>query len=205
MFAARATLPYADYFFMTANVSLTERLNSFMQGDLTVTDALLDDVLPKLREIATRELKRERVLAPLSKTELIHEVWLANLSKGGWQIQNQGHFFALASLAMRRILVDHARKRLRLRRGAGSEPFQLGEFAALPGTSNNDAEKIVEIGMLMDRLETKHPDAARIVDMHYFSGFTLEEIAKETGLTLKQVRLRWEKGLKWLKRSSRSI
>jgi RNA polymerase sigma factor (TIGR02999 family) len=189
---------------MTAHVSLTERLNSFMHGNSVVADALLDEVLPKLREIATRELKRERVLAPLSKTELIHELWLANLSKGEWQVQNQGHFFALASLAMRRILVDHARKRLALRRGAGAGPLPLDEFAGLAGASDQDAGKIVEIGMLMDRLETKHPDAARIVDMHYFGGFTLEEIAKETGLTLKQVRSRWEKGLKWLKRSLHS-
>jgi DNA-directed RNA polymerase specialized sigma24 family protein len=105
---------------------------------------------------------------------------------------------------MRRILVDHARKRLALRRGAGAGPLPLDEFAGLAGASDQDAGKIVEIGMLMERLETKHPDAARIVDMHYFGGFTLEEIAKETGLTLKQVRSRWEQGLKWLKRSLHS-
>jgi len=190
---------------MTANVSLTERLNSFMRGNAAVADDLLDEVLPKLREIASRELKRERVLAPLSKTELINELWLANLSKGEWRIQNQGHFFALASLAMRRILVDHARKRLALRRGAGAGALPLDEFPGLGGTTDQDAEKIVEIGKLMERLETKHPDAARIVDMHYFGGFTLEEITKETGLTLKQVRARWEKGLKWLKRSLHSV
>ena len=63
-----------------------------------------------------------------------------------------------------------------------------------------DAQQIVEIGLLMERLEAKDPDAARMVDMHYFSGFTLEEIAQETGLTVRQVRSRWEKGMKWLKR-----
>src|ERR1039458_7579529 len=61
-------------------------------------------------------------MAPLSKTELIHEVWLTSLSKGGWQIRDQGHFYALASLAMRRVLVDLARKRLPFRRGAGGDP-----------------------------------------------------------------------------------
>ena len=75
--------------------TLTERINSFMQGDAAAADALLREVLPKLHEIAVRELKRERYMAPLSKTELIHEVWLANLSKGGWQIHDQGHFYAL--------------------------------------------------------------------------------------------------------------
>jgi hypothetical protein len=77
---------------MPKTVSLTERLNSFMDGDMAAADALLREVLPKLHEIAVRELKRERYMAPLSKTELIHEVWLSNLSKGGWQIRDQGHW-----------------------------------------------------------------------------------------------------------------
>jgi DNA-directed RNA polymerase specialized sigma24 family protein len=73
------------------------------------------------------------------------------------------------------------------------------ERGLLMGASVRDAEQIVEVGVLMDRLEEKNPDAARIADMHYFSGFTFDEIAQETGLTAKQVRLRWEKGIKWLK------
>jgi hypothetical protein len=89
-------------FAMANTVSLTERLNSYMNGDMAAADALLRELLPKLHEIAVRELKRERYMAPLSKTELIHEVWLSNLSKGGWQIRDQGHFYALASLAWRR-------------------------------------------------------------------------------------------------------
>ena len=185
---------------MALNTSLTERLNSFMRGDAAAADALLREVLPKLHEIAVRELKRERYMAPLSKTELIHEVWLSNLSKGGWKIHDQGHFYALASLAMRRVLVDLARKRLAARRGAGEAAVPLDETnSPLAGTAE-DAQQIVEIGILMDRLEVKDPDAARMVDMHYFSGFTLEEIAQETGLTLRQVRSRWERGMKWLKR-----
>jgi RNA polymerase sigma factor (TIGR02999 family) len=180
--------------------TLTERLNSFMQGDAAAADALLREVLPKLHEIAVRELKRERYMAPLSKTELIHEVWLSNLSKGGWQINDQGHFYALASLAMRRVLVDLARKRLAARRGYGEAALPLDESGALTGASVDDAQQIVDIGILMERLEARDADAARMVDMHYFSGFTLEEIAQETGLTFRQVRSRWERGMKWLKR-----
>ena len=190
---------------MPGNTSLTERLQLFMQGDSAVVEALLREVLPKLHQIALRELKRERYVAPLSKTELIHEVWLGSLSKGGWQIRDQGHFYALASLAMRRVLVDLARKRLALRRGAGETTLSLDESGSLLGTPAHEAEQIVEIGILMERLEAKYPDAARMVDMHYFSGFTLEEIAKETGLTARQVRSRWEKGLKWLKRMLQSL
>jgi RNA polymerase sigma factor (TIGR02999 family) len=185
---------------MGSNASLTKRLQSFMQGDTAAADALLREVLPKLRDIALRELKLERYVAPLSRTELINELWVSNLSKGGWQIRDQGHFYALASLAMRRILVDLARKRLAVRRGAGEATLALDESGALLKNSPQDTEQIVAIGMLMDRLETTDPDAARMVDMHYFTGFTLQEIANDTGLTLKQVRSRWERGLKWLKR-----
>ncbi len=189
---------------MARNTSTTERLQLFMQGDPAVADALLREVMPKLREIALRALKRERYVAPLSKTELISELWLSNLSKGGWQIRDQGHFYALASLAMRRILVDMARKRLAVRRGSGQATLSLDEGRVLLGPSVQDAAQIVEIGILTERLEATDPDAARMVDMHYFSGFTLEEIAKETGLTLKQVRSRWERGLKWLKKTLQS-
>jgi RNA polymerase sigma factor (TIGR02999 family) len=171
-----------------------------MEGDRAAADALLREVLPKLRDIALRELKLERYVAPLSKTELINELWVTNLSKGGWQIRDQGHFYALACLAMRRILIDLARKRLAVRRGAGETTLSLDESGRLLAGSVQDTEQIVEIGILMERLEARDADAARMVDMHYFTGFTLEEIAQETGLTLKQVRSRWERGMKWLKR-----
>ena len=174
----------------------------FMQGDRAVTDALLREVLPRLHEIAVRELKRERFVAPLSKTELIHEVWLSSLSRGGWQIRDRGHFFALACLAMRRVLVDLARKRLAERRGGGETALSLDASGPLAAPLR-DAAQIVEIGIAMERLETKDPEAARIVDMHYISGFTLEEIATETGLTFRQVRSRWERGRDTLKRMLR--
>ena len=101
---------------------------------------------------------------------------------------------------MRRVLIGLARKRLAARRGGETSTVPLDKSGPLLGTSLRDTERIFEIGILMDRLEVDDPDAARLVDMHYFSGFTLEEIAKETGLTLKQVRLRWERAMKWLKR-----
>jgi RNA polymerase sigma factor (TIGR02999 family) len=185
---------------MASNASLTQRLQLFMRGDTASADALLREVLPKLREIAVRELRKERYMAPVSRTELINELWLTSLSKGGWMIRDQGHFYALASIAMRHVLVDLARKRLAARRGGGEATLSLDGSGPIVAATLQDAEQIVEIGILMDLLEAKDSAAARVVDMHYFSGFTLEEISKETGLTLKQVRTRWEKGMTWLKR-----
>jgi RNA polymerase sigma factor (TIGR02999 family) len=187
---------------MAFSSTLTQQLRLFMEGDSGAADSILREVLPKLHAIAARELGRERYMAPVSKTELIHELWIHNLSKGGWKINDQGHFYALASLAMRRILVDMARKRLTDRRGGTDGAVPL-EYADGLGTSAEEAQQIVEIGIMMEQLEARDPDAARIVDMHYFSGFTLEEVATETGLSFRQVRLRWERGNRWLKRMLR--
>jgi RNA polymerase sigma factor (TIGR02999 family) len=176
-----------------------------MQGNGEDADALLREVLPKLHAIAVRELKAERYMAPLSKTELIHELWLGSLSKGGWRVDSREHFYALASLAMRHVLVDLARKRLAARRGGTQFVVSLDGPEARKRAAWTDDERVVEIGILMERLEVKHPDAARIVDMHYFSGFTFEEVAAETGLTLKQVQYRWKKGHRWLKKTMRSV
>jgi len=189
---------------MLPDVSLTERLQLFMRGDTGATDALVRDILPKLRDIAVRALKRERYIAPLSRTELVNELWVRRLSRGGWEIQDRRHFYALASLAMRRVLIEMARERLAARRGGGEPAVSLDESSPIVGTSLEQAERIVEIGILMERLEAKHADAARIVDMHYFTGFTFEEISSETGLTLKQVRSRWESGMGWLKKELRA-
>jgi RNA polymerase sigma factor (TIGR02999 family) len=174
-----------------------------MRGDSSVIDSLLREVLPKLYEIAARELKRERYLAPVSKTELIQEVWIRNLSKGGWQVRDRGHFYALASLAMRRVLVDLARQRLAQRRGGGDGTVSLNDFSCAVHTPVREAQQIVEIGILMEQLEVSDPDAARVVDMVYFAGFTLEETAEATGLTFRQVRSRWERGRGWLKKTLR--
>jgi RNA polymerase sigma factor (TIGR02999 family) len=177
--------------------SLTKQLQSFSDGDREIAETILREVLPTLHQIAVRELQRERYVAPLSPTELINEVWLRSLRKDGWQINSREHFYAIAALAMRRVLVDFARQRLAHRRGDGEKTHSLDE--SLPQADTSDAETIVQIGILMERLEKAAPDAARVVDMHYFAGFTLQEIAELTGLTFRQVRHFWERGRDWLK------
>ena len=180
--------------------SLTERLQQYSGGEREVAEAVLREVLPKLHLIATRELRRERQVAPLSPTELINEVWLRSLRHGGWQVNSRDHFYAIAALAMRRVLVDFARQRLAQRRGGASTPaVQLEDSMTPPAANHVDPEKVLEIGLLMERLEKRDLELARIVDMHYFAGFTLGEIADITGLTFRQVRHRWERARDWLK------
>lgn len=184
---------------MQDSLTLTEQLRRYSSGDREMAEAILREVLPKLHEIAVRELRRERYVAPLDPTELINEVWIRNLGKGGWKVNSRGHFYAIASLAMRRVLVDFARMRLAAIRGKGDEPVSVEDGLVKELSMTASPEEVVRMSMLIEQLEKANPEAARIVDMHHFTGFTFEEIAAVTGLTFRQVRHRWERGRDWLK------
>jgi RNA polymerase sigma factor (TIGR02999 family) len=188
---------------MTTEVSLTRQLQLFFEGDQAGADALMREIMPKLHEMASQKLSREARNPPLSPTELIQELWLRNLSKARWQIHNQGHFYAIVSLAMRRVLIDFARRRLAERRSGEEEALSLSNVEPVTG-GNANPQQIIEIGIIMERLDDVDSDAARIVDMHYFGGFTLQEIAESTKLTFRQVRSRWERGLKFLRKSMKA-
>lgn len=183
---------------MQSTGSLTEQLQAFSAGDRETAEAVLREILPKLHQLAVRHLRKERYVAPVSPTELINEVWLRHMHKGGWQIRNREHFYAIAGRAMRRVLVDFARHRLALKRGAPAAAFPDDLEAAGP-VETESAEQIVEIGLLMEKLGEAQPKTLHIVDLHYFAGFTFEEIAEITGLSQRQVRHLWNKGRDWLK------
>ena len=178
--------------------SLTEQLQRFSDGDRVIAESVLRQVLPELHRIAVRALGREQD-SSFSPTELINEIWLRKLRQGGWQINSRQHFYAVASLAMRQVLIEFARMRKAERRGGAQTTLSLDGSVTAAGTENIEPESLIQIGILMDRLEKRNAETARIVDMHYFAGFTLDEIAEITGLTLRQVRHRWEFGRNWLK------
>ena len=183
---------------MQAAVSLTEQLRAFSAGDREVAETVLREILPQLHQIAVRHLRKERYLAPVSPTELIHEVWLRHMHKGGWQIRDREHFYAVAGRAMRRVLVDFARSRLAQKRG-GLDTVMLDGVSIEEPADTQSAEQIVEIGLLMEKLGEAQPKTLRIVDLHYFAGFSFEEISAITGLSPRQVRHLWVKGRNWLK------
>ena len=178
-------------------VTLTEQLQRFSGGDREIAEAVLREVLPRLHQIAVGHLARERAVAPLSPTELIHEVWLRNLHKGGWQIRDREHFYSIAAHAMRRVLIDFARNRLAQIRGAGDRTVSLESFDGADPAVRSHAQ-VVEIGILMERLERSDPLAAHVVDLHYFAGLTIEESGQILGLTHRQARHCWTKAKRWL-------
>jgi RNA polymerase sigma-70 factor (ECF subfamily) len=184
---------------MDPAISLTEQLQAFSRGDREMAELILREILPKLHQLAVRHLRKERYLAPVSPTELINEVWLRHMHKGGWQIKSRDHFYAIAGCAMRRVLVDFARTRLALKRGAFDGSVLLNQAAADEQPDPSSASQIVEIGLLMEQMGKARPEVVQVVDLHYFAGFSLEEISEITGLSVRQVRHRWEKGRDWLK------
>ena len=100
---------------------------------------------------------------------------------------------------MRRVLVDFARARLTSSRGQGAVQDSIDDHYSLRATGLPDPDAVIEMGRLMDRLQVVNPQWAMIVDMHYFVGFTLEEIADKVGLTRRQVKHLWGKASDWLK------
>ena len=177
----------------------TERLSSFSHGNRSASETVLSRVLPKLRQIASRALRGENRAVSVSPSDLVQELWLRNLGKSDWQCENERHLYFIAARAMRQILVDMGRRRSAQRRHGG---VRISLDSLGPGAEPRvaSAEDVVKVMNLIGLLEKTDPATARIVDMHYVTGFTLEEIAKNTGLTLRQVRHRWEKGQAWLKR-----
>ena len=180
--------------------SLTELLQRYGSGERDIADPLFRQIWPVLRELARRQLSHERFVAPVSPTELINELWLRSLHRGGWKIGNRHHFYAIVSLAMRRVLIDLARQRLAVRRHAAQVPLPSDNGSACAVADTNNLEQIVGIGLLMERLEQRDRVGALIFDMHYFAGYTLEEIAETNGLTLRQVSYRWDKAQRWIKK-----
>jgi RNA polymerase sigma factor (TIGR02999 family) len=178
---------------------LTEQLRRYSSGDRNIADAVFREILPKLRDIAVRQLQRERHVKPYCPTELINEAWLKSLRHGGWQIRDREHFYAIAGLVMRQVLIDAARNRLAQRRGGMETIASLDDLPQKKDISARNDEQVVEIGLLLAKLDKKAPEVARIVDLHYLAGFSLEEVADITGLTPRQVRHRWGKGRDWLK------
>ena len=181
--------------------SLTERLLRVSQGDRRIADAVLREVLPKLRQIAAAHLGRERAVAPLCPTELIHEIWIRRLAKGGWHIRDREHFYSMAAHAMRCVLVDFARSRLAEVRGGGEVSLPLDDSLAEVKWAGIEAVQLVEIGIMMDRLAHDEPLLARVAELHYFAGFTLDEAAGIMRLSLRQVRHLWAKAKRSLQES----
>jgi len=160
--------------------------------------ALMPMVYDELAALAHRALRRERDNHTLSTTALVNEAYikLAEQDRARWQ--NRGHFLAIASVVMRRILVNHAEARLADKRGNGAIHVSLDD--ALGVFTDDRAREIVEIDQLLDRLAAFDARAARVVECRFFAGLSVEETAETLNLSPGTIKRDWAAARAWLKR-----
>lgn len=176
---------------------ITQLLEAWsMGGDAKVLDTLMPLVYDELRRQASRYLRRERPGHTLQTTALIHEAYLKLIDQKEVKWQNRMHFFAIAAQAMRRILVDYARERKREKRGGNAENLPIEEAAliASPGKSVD----LVALDEALTRLAKFDPRQARVVELRYFSGLSIEETAEVLGISNATVRRDWSMAKAWL-------
>ncbi len=164
---------------------LTTHLRRWRGGDIAARDSVLPLVYRELRNMARARLRGERTDHTLDSVGLVHEAYLRLEAAGAVDWQDRMHFFAVASTAMRRVLLDHAKRRRREKRGGALvhvplEPEMLGD-AALAAESDPDA--LLALDEALTVLEQRHPRQARAVELRYFGGLTLEEVGEALGLS----------------------
>jgi RNA polymerase sigma factor (TIGR02999 family) len=173
----------------------TRILDQIQQGDEKAADALLPLVYEELRKLAAHKMAGEAPGHTLQPTALVHEAWL-RLTKGDnkdWD--NRGHFFAAAAEAMRRILIDRARAKSRLRRGARVEHVSLEHVTI---AAEDPHETVLAIHEALERLAMRDPFKAEVVKMRYFVGLSQEEIAQALDVSEPTVRRHWAIARAWL-------
>ena len=158
-------------------------------------DGLVPLVYAELRAMADRQLGKENTGHTLSPTALVHEAYMRMVDQTRVQWQDRAHFFAVASQAMRRVLVDHARRQGAARRGGGVRPLALDEVE-IPVQER--AEVLVALDEALHRLAELDPRMAQVIELRFFGGLTEPEAAEVLGVTERTVRRDWVKAKGWL-------
>jgi RNA polymerase sigma-70 factor, ECF subfamily len=174
---------------------VTQLLAAVRQGDRTAFEQLLPLVYDELHHIASRHMARQQPGHTLQTTALIHEAYLRLLDQEEKRWENRTHFFAVAATVMRHILVDHARARQRDKRGGDVLKVSLHEAAA---QSDERALGIIALNDSLQTLAAFDQQQARIVELRFFGGLTMEEIAEALSLSLSTVEREWRTARAWL-------
>jgi RNA polymerase sigma factor (TIGR02999 family) len=178
---------------------VTEILQDVARGDAAAREQLYAQVYAELRAMAARHLRGERAGLTLQATDLVHEAFLKLVGSEGAPLQNRAHFLAVSSLAMRRILVDHARGKGRQKRGGGWQRVTLQEAMTLGAEAGHDT--LLDIDAALARLAESQPERARVVELILFGGLKHPECAEVMGISPRTVARYWEYAQAWLYRA----
>lgn len=180
---------------MDQRSDVTSLLQDWAGGDREALDRLIPLVYQELRRLARQRLRQERPDHTLVTTALVHEAYLRLVDIERVGFQSRAHFLAMASQAMRRVLVDHARRRDAAKRGGGARPLPLEDALHL---ADEDAARFLELDEALRRLEGVDERQARILEQHYFGGLSIEEIGEAMDLSRSTVKRDLRFGRAWL-------
>lgn len=167
---------------------VTLLLEAVGRGEMAASEKLLPLVYDELRYLARSRMAREKGGQTLQPTALVHEAWLRLTSQKERTWNNRAHFFRVAALAMRRILVDRARRKASLKCGGNAERLNIDDLDLCEAPPD---ERILLIDAALSRLENEDPESARIVTLKFFGGFRNREIAETLGVTERTVERHW--------------
>ncbi len=175
---------------------LTLILTRLEQGDKAAANELLPLVYNELRQMATRKMAGEPPGQTLQPTALVHEAWLRLGADAQPHWQSRAHFFGAAGEAMRRILVERARRRLTAKRGGGAEPVELDKIELPAQIADDDA--LLRVNEALEKLAAVDRQRAELVKLRYFVGMTFEETAGVLGITVPVAKQWWAYARAWL-------
>ncbi len=175
----------------------TQILAELNAGRADAAERLLPLVYDEFRAMAARYLRHERGNHTLQPTALVHEAYMKMVDQSRIDWQGRTHFFAVAAQAMRRVLIDHARHHRRQKRGGGRHKIALDEAVAL---SPQREEEVLALDEALQRLAEIDARQAKVVELRFFGGLTVEEVAKVLGVSKRTVEGDWTMARAWLKR-----
>lgn len=176
---------------------VTQLLQAIGQGDQKATAQLLPIVYGELRRIARSHMANERKEHTLQATALVHEAYLRLVGEGNPRWDGRGHFFSAAAESMRRILIEHARARLALKRGGGADRVELDDYPAISGPWDK-IDDLLSLDEALTRLEQDHAAKAELVKLLYFVGLNLDEAAEVQGISRSTAYRHWLFARAWL-------
>lgn len=174
---------------------ITLMLQAVARGERQASSDLLPLVYEELRQLAAARMARESAGQTLQPTALVHEAWLRLVGEGNRSWENRAHFFGAAAEAMRRILIENARRKSRLKRGGGQLRVDIDELE-LADTTPDD--KILLIDEALERLKAEDPEKAKIVVLKFFGGLTNQEVALSLDVTERTVERQWAFAKAWM-------
>ena len=184
---------------------VTRLLHEASSGNKSAFDQLVPLVYEELYRIASNRIRAEPVGHTLTPTALVNEAYLQLVAQDRTQWHSRAQFFAVAAQAMRRILINYAKMKDRLKRGGGDIPMDLDAAEAMGATAisfaDDHAEDLLTLDSALEELREFNPDGARVVECRFFGGMQFKEIAEVAGVSEVTVRRRWTTARAWLRRA----